>query len=339
MIKRIAHLADIHVRKSPTRHEEYRKVFNNLYKSLKKQKPDRIVIVGDLNHDYIEMQGEQLILAREFLINLTKIAPVRITRGNHDIKRKSLNRMDSVEAIVKTLPPELDVIYYGSTDFFNDENVTWAVWHHGDKKSPWRKRNKNINEGNTVIDLFHDPLNGSKTATGYEFKSKTYISPKNFKGHFAMLGDIHQLQFFNDNTCAYPSTLIAQDFGEGDDKFHGYLLWDIENAEVEKVPIHNDWSFKTVFVNPFTDFDDLEIEIDEPTKHMRVRIKWQTLPATRTKENERKVVDYLKGYAFQENIATISHKNEFIEEEEIEEIDEEKLEYHQLQHQYALSVL
>lgn len=656
MIKKVAHIADIHLRKSPNRHEEYRNVFENLYKSLKKEKPDRIVIVGDLNHDYIEMQGEQMVLASEFLNNLSEIAPVRITRGNHDCftgdhevltkkgwisledyvdnnsnievltfnsereifefqkptdkikkhyngnlkhidtekcnflvtptheillkngskggykkeyakdltinkelriplsssehidkkdywfellgfcladatfviknkktmngrvqfhfkkerkiqylldllkllnipftirdgdkkrgtkviciysqsardlmkffnhskmlsyelnlldlekhqiksfidgylsgdgsnvennryncvsiyksnseilttlsnyigynayipqnnyakgnyinskeqfqfyinkseviksteirkitdityegyvfcltvpnenlfirnnnrcfitgncKKKALSRMDSVDAIVRNLKNP-NVIYYGETGFFNDEDVTWAVWHHGDKKSPWTKRKKDIPNGNIIIDLFHDPLVGSKTATGYEFKSKTYISPKNFKGDYAMLGDIHQLQYFNDNTCAYPSSLIAQDFGEGDDKFHGCLLWDIVDGKLKEIPIKNDWSFKTIVVNPYTDFEDLDLEIDNPTKKMRVRIKWQTLPATRTKEHEKALVDYLHDYKYKEEIISISHKNEFIEEEGFEIIEEEKLDVDNIQDQ------
>lgn len=94
-ISRIAHLSDIHIRKTPTRNEEYQKVFDNLIKSLTEKKPDRIVIVGDLVHDYLDLQGEQLIMANNFLIALSKIAPVRITRGNHDCRKKNLKRVDS----------------------------------------------------------------------------------------------------------------------------------------------------------------------------------------------------------------------------------------------------
>ena len=34
-IKKVCHLADIHIPKSITRHDEYRTVFGRLYKSLK----------------------------------------------------------------------------------------------------------------------------------------------------------------------------------------------------------------------------------------------------------------------------------------------------------------
>ena len=129
MIKTIAHLADIHIRKTPTRNEEYQQVFKRIIASLKKEKPDRIALVGDLVNDYLDLQGEQLIMAHWFLNELAAIAPVRITRGNHDCRKKNLKRVDSIKAIVETLHNQ-NVVYYDSTGFFDDDNITWAVWHH-----------------------------------------------------------------------------------------------------------------------------------------------------------------------------------------------------------------
>ena len=85
MIKTIAHFADIHVFKSLERHDEYKKIFKKVYNKLKEQHPDRIVIVGDTYNDYIDLEGEALILIGEFLNNLSQISPVIITRGNHEI--------------------------------------------------------------------------------------------------------------------------------------------------------------------------------------------------------------------------------------------------------------
>ena len=67
MIEKIAQLSDIHIRKTISRHDEYQIVFNNLYKSLKEKKPDRIVIDGDIVNDYLDLQTEQLILVSNFL--------------------------------------------------------------------------------------------------------------------------------------------------------------------------------------------------------------------------------------------------------------------------------
>jgi energy-coupling factor transporter ATP-binding protein EcfA2 len=316
IVKTIAHMSDIHIRKAPNRNDEYEKVFENLYKSLTEKKPDRIVIVGDLVHDYLDLQGEQLILASSFLNRLSEIAPVRITDGNHDMRKKSIKRVNSVRAIVKSINNP-NVVYYDKTGFYDDDNITWAVWKHGEpNNNPWNLKKKIYTLTNIVVDLFHDPIQGSKNNLGYEFKNKTLVSATQFKGRYGMFGDIHKMQYLNNaKTKAYPSSLVAQDFGEGDNDFHGYLLWDVINEKVEEIEIYNEYSFKNVTVNPFTDFSDLEVEVTNPTPHMKIRVIWRTLPATRTKENERKVVDYLKAKYID---SIVTHKNEFIEDDKIE---------------------
>ena len=322
MVRKIIQLADIHIRKSPSRNEEYQKVFENLYKSLKEQKPDRIIIVGDLVHDYLNLESEQLILASNFLNTLASIAPVRITRGNHDFLRKNNKRTDSIEAITKILNNP-NIIYYNKTGFYDDENVTWAVFHHGDKNNnPHKtKQGKQIEidrktNARIYIDLFHDPINGCKTTTGFEMKSKSYYKISDFKSDYSMFGDIHIQQYLDKNkTKAYSGSLISQDITEGDSCFHGYILWNILDKTVQEIPIHNDYSFKNIRITQYTDFDDLDLVIDNPTKFMKVRFVWGTLPQTRTKENERKVIEYLKSKY--ENII-ISHKNEFLENEKID---------------------
>ncbi|MFW6219434.1 MAG: AAA family ATPase [bacterium] len=325
MIRTICHISDIHIRKIPTRNEEYSFVFNNLIKSLKSKQPDRIVIPGDLVHNYLDLQSEQIVLASKFLNNLAKIAPVRITRGNHDFRSSSKSRVDSVKAIVDVIAND-NVVYFEKTGFFPDDNVMWAVWHHGEKNNnPWRtKEGKDIlgisDRKFTTIDLFHDPVNGCKSTTGFEMKNKSYYKLSDFKGDYLFAGDIHKKQYLNkEKTQAYSGSLIAQDFSEGDEQFHGYLLWDIKNKTVDEISIHNDWSFKNIKLTPFTDFDELDIDIENPTKHMKGRIIWSTLPSTRNNDNERKVVEYLKDKY--PNII-ISHNNEFVEEDAID-LDED----------------
>jgi len=201
MIKTVAHLADIHIRKTPTRNEEYQQVFKRLITSLKKEKPDRIVIVGDLVHDYLDLQGEQLIMAHNLLRDLAAIAPVRITRGNHDCRKKNLKRVDSIKAIVATLG-DVDVIYYDKTGFFVDDDVTWAVWHHGEpKNNPWKsKEGKKIlinkeQDSQTYIDLFHETVSGSQNQNGLINKSKSFYGKEDFKGDFSFFGHIHKQQY------------------------------------------------------------------------------------------------------------------------------------------------
>jgi hypothetical protein len=316
----IAHLGDIHIRKTPTRNSEYEFVFKNLIKSLTEKKPDRIIIVGDLVHDYLDLQGEQLIMANKLLNDLSKIAPVRITRGNHDCRKKNLKRVDSIKAIVETLNnPE--VIYYDETGMYWDDNISWAVWHHGEQKNnPWkiRKIKEYIDEhkDSIFIDLFHDPINGCKAVNGFDMKSKSYYKLTDFKGNLSFFGDIHRVQFLDDKqTKAYCGSLIAQDIGEGDNNFHGYILWNIETLTPELIPIKNYHSYKNIKISPFIDFDDLDFEIENPTREMHVRFIWNTLPQTRTKDTERKLIGYVKS-KYPNTI--ILHKNDFIESEKIE---------------------
>jgi DNA repair exonuclease SbcCD nuclease subunit len=334
-IEKICHIADIHIRKTPTRNDEYEKVFENLIESLKKEKPDRIVIVGDLVHDYLDLQGEQLIMAHNLLNELSKIAPVRITRGNHDCRKKNLKRVDSVKAIVKTLNNS-NVEYYDNTGFHPDANIIWAVWHHGEQKNnPWKTKDGKLYEKNrvdttpsyggepvinyTFVDLFHDPVNGCKSTTNFEMKSKSYYKLTDFKGDLSFFGDIHKMQYLDkEQTKAYCGSLIAQDFSEGDDNFHGYLLWDVATKTAKPVPVYNEYSYVNIKISPYTDFDDLDFEIPNATKYMRVRFVWMTLPQTRTNENERKLASYVKS---KYGNVTISHKNEFLEKEKIS-IDE-----------------
>jgi len=324
MIKTIAHLADIHIRKTPTRNAEYQEVFDKLIASLQQQKPDRIALVGDLVNDYLDLQGEQLIMAHKFLNELAAIAPVRITRGNHDFRRNNMKRVDSIKAIVETLNNP-NVVYYDSTGFFDDENVTWVVWHHGDpKNNPWKTREgKRVIKDRVInariyIDLFHDPITGCRSATDFEMKSSSYYKISDFKGDFSFFGDIHRLQYLDkDRKKAYCSSLIPQSVDEGDDAFHGYLLWDVLNLKqiTAEIEIPNNYSFKNIRLTPYTDFDDLDIEIDNPTDFMKVRLIWATLPQTRNNENERKVVAYFKSIT---GVMSVSHKNEYLENDKVE---------------------
>ena len=200
-IQKVAHLADIHIRKIPTRNDEYKKVFNNLYSSLEENKPDRIVIVGDLLNDFLDLQGEQLVLAKEFLTRLSEIALVIITRGNHEMRKSNLNRKDTVSTIVEILDNP-NIVYYNKTGFYRDNDVIWAVWHHGEEKNnPWKKKKEipSIDDNITIIDLFHDPVNGCISDNNLEMKNNLYYKLSDFKGEYGFWGDIHKHQYLDKN--------------------------------------------------------------------------------------------------------------------------------------------
>ncbi len=193
MIKKVAHLADIHIRKNPARKNEYKAQFDKTIESLKEKQPDRIVIVGDLFHDYISLESESIHLASYLLNELSKIAKTIVTQGNHDRLADS-NRMDSIEAIVSSLNNP-NVVYYNKNGLYEDENVVWVVWHHSDKQSPY-PNNFVKDKTKKYIDLFHDPINGCETDTNQKLESEHYRNLNEFKGDLVLMGHIHKRQFF-----------------------------------------------------------------------------------------------------------------------------------------------
>lgn len=140
----------------------------------------------------------------------------------------------------------------------------------------------------------------------------------------------------------YSGSLFAQNFGEGDYEFHGYLMWDISNPKnitVTEHDIKNEYSFKTISVSPYTDFDDLDIDIENPTKYMKIRVLWKTLPQTHNEDNKRKLTLYLKEVY---KPISISHKNEFIEDTDLvieNEIDISNINEQKIQHDIFLEYL
>ncbi len=123
---RIAHLADIHIRNYKY-HFEYKKVFEQLFDSLKQQKPDVICVAGDLVHSKNMMGPELIDLTSYFLRGLSSISPLRIILGNHDMLLKDKNRQDSISPIINALNNEnIELWKYSGCYSFN-ESVDFNV--------------------------------------------------------------------------------------------------------------------------------------------------------------------------------------------------------------------
>ena len=285
MIEKIAHLADIHIRRATDRHFEYEHVFQNLYTMLKKDSPDRIVIVGDLYNDYIEFQGEAMTLAGRFLNSLSEIAPVIVTRGNHDIRKKNLNRQDFIKTIVELLAND-KIRYFDESGVYEDENVSWCVWHHPDKQGPDTSKAKGIK-----IDLFHDPIYSSISVNGYRMDKEHYLKLDAFSGTLGLFGDIHQRQFFSSKKKAYPGSLVQQGYDEPLNG-HGYLLWTLSTLDVEERDVPNIFGYHTVDLGPNTDFDNLYTD-QEFRPNPRIRVRWVGNRADINKTNEIKIRSFL----------------------------------------------
>ena len=119
MIKTIAHLADIHIRKLH-RFVEYRQVFKKLYKQLKELKPDAIYIGGDVVHGKLDTSPEEVRMVANFFLELCKIAPTIIIPGNHDCNLNNKSRED-------TLSPIVDLVKKITPNLFLKAPNTWRL--------------------------------------------------------------------------------------------------------------------------------------------------------------------------------------------------------------------
>ena len=221
MITKVANCGDIHIPKKLERHDEYREVFEKFYQDLKKQKPDRIVITGDLYNDFIDLENEALILVGEFLTNLASISKVIVIKGNHDVRKKNKSRIDTIETVV-TLLENPNIIYYKASGYYPDDNVVWVVWDYLDRLNPWKdipygKKDSNL----TYIDLYHNPIIDVKLCNGYNFTKKNVPSITDLKGEVIAWSSAGTLGFKGTKkSTPYAANLVAKDCVEKAKKFN-----------------------------------------------------------------------------------------------------------------------
>lgn len=220
---KIAHISDVHIRFA-SRHEEYREVFKKLFQDLLKQKPDRIVITGDLNHLKVNMSPGSIDLASEFLIGLAKIAPTDIIFGNHDLNLQQKEQGDTISPIIdvankfhdlsnsskktnrvahivsKENKNEIDfskkgIYLFQDSDFYEiSEKLVYGVYSCKDNKVLVLDK-KDI--GKKYVALYHGQLKGARGDNGYELMGDDLLNLTAFNNFdVVMMGDIHEHQSF-----------------------------------------------------------------------------------------------------------------------------------------------
>lgn len=202
MIKKIIHLADIHLR-TMRMHDEYKDVFKTLIYDLTellvgyKKEEIRIVIAGDIVHQKIIISNEQLLLGTWFLRKLEEIAPVILIAGNHDLLENNKDRMDSITPMVQFLPDK-NINYFKESKCYLDDNVVWCVYSIFEENSrpDIEAARAQFGDDKTYIGLFHGPLIGSTTDIGYEIEHGYNLDI--FEGcDIVMCGDIHKRGVLN----------------------------------------------------------------------------------------------------------------------------------------------
>ena len=298
VVKRLYHISDIHINLR-ARHTEYSEVFSNLNKFLKNEKQkyniplDKnqdidcvIVITGDILHSKTELLPECIELTRKFLKNLSKLMPVIMMAGNHDLNINNEERLDGLTPIVNGIDKSFPIHYLKHTGIYKYHNIIWSLssvkdYHiirpetineslFNDAYSSYDNNTGNKTDNKIYkICLFHGRVNGAllfnKSTLDGEINKKNNktITPSTFDGYdYTLLGDIHKFQYLNKGkTIAYSGSLIQQNHGETLDD-HGILVWDIENESSQHCEIKNDYGFITYTVPVNYDIKIIEGEIE-----------------------------------------------------------------------------
>jgi len=198
MIKQIVHLSDIHLR-TYQYHDIYEEQFSKFINQITTQLKDyeynqiRIVITGDLFHQKINISNEQLIIMSNFLKELSEIGKVIIIPGNHDFLENNMSRLDSITPMIEMINND-NIIYFKNSGVYEDDNINWVVYSlYQHNRRPEFER---LNDGKKYVGLFHGPIQGFTTDTGYKFDDG--YDKINFRDcDIVLCGDIHKRAMLN----------------------------------------------------------------------------------------------------------------------------------------------
>jgi DNA repair exonuclease SbcCD ATPase subunit len=313
MVEVIYHIADIHIPNNISRHEEYNEVFKEVYKKLKEDNKEKLIVIcGDLFHDKTMIKPETLILAKSFIFNLSIYGEIIIIDGNHDININNDDRKSTIEAMINRLEINNKIHYLKENKIYKIKGINFGLTTMYSNEVT-KIENKNKEE--KYIGLYHGTLYKSKTDYDYEFVDDKILKATDFKDYdITLLGDIHKYQYLNKRkTIAYASSLIQQNFGE-DEKNHGMLKWNIETLESEFIEIKNKNVFKTHIIN---DIENYKIDGIE-NKIVKLRLKYYGKDREKIKQYESIIK---KNY----NLLSITNEELFEEIEKKNDSDSEIL--------------
>jgi DNA repair exonuclease SbcCD nuclease subunit len=263
MIKKIVHIADLHIRTIQL-HDLYKTQFERFIKELALHVKEwseenvsweeiRIVIAGDIAHQKINISNEQLMLTSWFLKELTKYGKVIIIPGNHDFLENNVQRLDSISPVVDLLSSP-DITYYKDSGVYSDDNIDWVVYslYQHNQRPDFKKE-----DGKFRVGLFHGAIQGMSTDLGFKFEDG--YDRLNFVGLDLLLcGDIHKRQTFTlpgGGNAVMVGSLIQQNFGETV-KHHGYGVYDCKSNKYTFFDLKTDQPYMHFRINDIKDIED-----------------------------------------------------------------------------------
>lgn len=273
MIKKIIHIADIHIRNFQ-RLEEYTFKLNELNEKIKEEikgcsKDEiRIILAGDINHSKNSVSNELIAFVSTWIRQLEEFGRVIVISGNHDLMVGNMSRIDTLTAIF-TASQFKNAIHLDSylgyeSGIVPDDNVTWALYSiFSDFRRPNIEQAKKDFPDNTVIGLYHGTIIGATLNNGTTIDSG--VDGDLFYGcDFVAAGDIHKRQELKrgDVKIVYPGSLIQQTFGETVTQ-HGFVVWDLEKKSHKFIDLSDNYALYDFEIKSVDDIDnDKEILIN-----------------------------------------------------------------------------
>ena len=261
-IKVVVHCADIHFRNFQ-RHSEYRAICSNFLEQMKRIKPDRIVLAGDIVHSRNVISPELVNEVFWFLDECSKLTgKVIIIPGNHDIVEQNKERMDALTPIIFALKSKNNVDnieYYTTSKVDIDDNIAWVTYSIYDNNMTPSEIKDNLYNDKIKIGLFHGVINGAVNELGFKFMHGGDIEKFNVC-QIVLCGDIHKRQRMktsNGVEVIYPGSLIQQNFGETVSE-HGFGILKIENNKLNYVfhDIENPIKYLNFRITDISDIED-----------------------------------------------------------------------------------
>lgn len=231
---KIAHIADIHIK---NKYVEY----YNLLDILHNDRPDIIVLAGDIIDSIININPAVILDVTTFLSSLTSIAPIVMIPGNHDISCK-VDDVDFFTAITHgndlLKPPKFN--YWRHSGQYEFKNILWTVI------APDEDIPEYTFDIRPQILLFHENLDRLNLDTFNVFSA-------------VMAGHIHTRQLIGNNG-AYCGSLFQQNINETHND-HGFIMWEIFNnfAQINYVDVKNNFGFLKVELEYDSDVTELPI--------------------------------------------------------------------------------
>jgi exonuclease SbcC len=330
IINHICHISDIHIRSGTeskddknSRFTEYINTFNSITNFLKTTYTNNdmvICIIGDILHDNKKAGAPCIELFYEIMNKLSDVAPVYIIRGNHDYNQSSIASQDLLGSLMYGLKHKNNVFYLSKTGQYNAGNISFGVAAIQDVLDAgntcglsndlieFPKTSEFEKSENIKIALFHGNI--------YQTTSIKWITQNN-NYNYVLLGDLHCQQVSVKETNSdivnvsedvyrikrykesdhskllwgYAGSTIQQNYGESIIG-HGFLMWDIENHEVDCYHVKNNYNFLSSSINQqiaynisysenqkvFSNWKHIEELINNPLISTNLRLRIQKYP-------------------------------------------------------------